>query len=565
MLQAMAIFDGWKFLAGLGIFLFGMFMMEESIRLLAGRSFKTLIRRSTGTRLRGLVTGFISTAVLQSSSAVSLMVLAFVGAGLLTLVNAVAMLMGAMVGTTCTAWIVAIFGFKFKIDAFAMPLIGIGGLLLIVFSSSSRYVNISKLVAAFGFLFLGLDFMKTSVDGFAASFDPSSFPDFGLWVYILAGIILTAIMQSSSATIAIILTALFSGVIDFPRGTAMVIGANIGTTVTVILGAIGGIPAKKQAAVSSLIFNIGTAIVIFPVLPVFSFIINDAAGLKDNPVLAIALFHTLFNLLGVLLFAPFISTQVRFLERLFPEKRIHLTRYITNTPPEVAEAALPALCREILHQLRCSFQYILTRYRLGPRKSNLVDLAQLTGQVSISYEDITRLHADIFAFYARMQAQELDEDQATELEPVIRASRSIMNATRNLDSLVAEIDEISSDDNAFMHEARSLFKKRLSELWPVITSINYQWADRQSAKDDLDRLFDRVEEADKKFIRSCAQAVASGSIQAEKVTRLLMVNRSFTQAGRMLVLSMQALVSKSFETILAQSNTAMTGESPGLS
>jgi phosphate:Na+ symporter len=130
------LMDGWKFLAGLGIFLFGMFMMEESIRQLSGRSFKMMIRRYTGTRIKGLMTGIVSTAILQSSSAVSLMVLAFVGAQLVTLVNAIAVIMGAKVGTTITAWIVAIFGFKFKIEAFALPLIGLGGIGLIVSSKS---------------------------------------------------------------------------------------------------------------------------------------------------------------------------------------------------------------------------------------------------------------------------------------------------------------------------------------------------------------------------------------------------------------------------------------------
>jgi len=164
----MPSFDECRFLAGLGIFLFGMFTMEESIKRISGRSFKTLIRRYTGTRVKGLITGFVSTAILQSSSAVSLMVLAFVGAGLMTMVNAMAAIMGSMVGTTLTAWIVAVFGFKLKIEAFAFPLIGIGGLGLIFLGSSGRYVNISKLMAALGFLFLGLDFMKTSVEDLAA-------------------------------------------------------------------------------------------------------------------------------------------------------------------------------------------------------------------------------------------------------------------------------------------------------------------------------------------------------------------------------------------------------------
>jgi len=537
------LFDGWKFLAGLGIFLFGMFMMEESIKLLAGRSFKTMIRRFTGTRVRGLIAGVVTTAVMQSSSAVSLMVLAFVGAGLMALVNAIAVIMGAMVGTTVTAWIVAVFGFKFKIDSFALPLIGIGGLGLIFLAGSKRYVNISKLLAAFGFLFLGLDFMKTSVEALAAAVDLASLPDQGLWVYVLAGIVLTAIMQSSSATIAVILTTLFSGIIDFRQGAGMVIGANVGTTVTVLLGAIGGIPAKKQAAISSLVFNVGTAVAVLAALPLMFWMVRDVFGLADNPVLGIALFHTQFNIMGVIIFFPLIPALARLLNRLFPERETILTRYILNTTPQVPEAAIEALRKEVLNQLSLSIRYIAARYGLGPRPK-----APSAGQYgkgskpgnALTYADLGRLHAEIFAFYARVQAYELDEQEAVRLEAVIRSSRSTMNATRNFYELLNEVEDIGRDDTPLMLEAFRHFKERLGKLWGVVETVT-QPAEGEAATDVLDRFFESVEEADRRFIRSCSSSVAGGIIREQEVTRLLMANRLFTQSCRMLVLSMQTL------------------------
>jgi phosphate:Na+ symporter len=142
-------FDMWMFLAGLGIFLFGIYLMEESIRLLSGRAFKSMIRRYTATPVRGILSGSVSTAVLQSSSAVSLMVLAFVGAGIMNLINAVAVMMGAKIGTTMTAWIVAVFGFKFSIEAFALPMIGIGGLGLIIPDDNPVAQNASTEYAGF--------------------------------------------------------------------------------------------------------------------------------------------------------------------------------------------------------------------------------------------------------------------------------------------------------------------------------------------------------------------------------------------------------------------------------
>lgn len=524
-------FDIWRLLAGLGIFLFGMFMMEESIKLLSGRAFKSLIRKYTGSRLRGILSGVVSTAILQSSSAVSLMVLAFAGAGLMSLANAVAVMIGAKVGTTMTAWIVAVFGFKFQIETFALPMIGIGGLGLILLANSPRYVNISKLLVAFGFLFHGLDFMKSSVEDLTAAIDISALPDLGLWVYGLAGLLLTAIMQSSSATIAITLTMLYTGVVGFGGAAAMVIGANVGTTVTVLLGSMGGIPVKKQAAFSQLIFTTGTAAVTFLLLPLLTWLVLDLLGFADNVVLGLALFHTLFNVLGAVIFYPLIPALTAFVRRRIPEpQRLHLTRYISNTSPEVAEAAIEALRKEAVNQAKWSIDFIRMMYGVDPA-------GRTRGEVT--YDDLENLHAEIFTYYARIQAYKVEEDEARRLEPYIRASRSIMNAAKNLHEQNREIDEYRREDNEFMQEAWRRYLERLKSIGEVV--------DRISAEPDSDHAgllkhaFLAVEEADRHFIRDCAKAVAAKSLREHDVTRLLMSNRLFTQSCRMLILSMQSL------------------------
>ncbi len=540
------LIDEWKFLAGLGIFLFGMFMMEESIKLLAGRSFKTMIRRYTGSRLKGLVTGILSTAILQSSSAVSLMVLAFVGAGLMTLINAIAVIFGAKVGTTVTAWIVALFGFKFKIEAFALPIIGIGGLGLILLGKSPRLANVSKLTVAFGFLFLGLDYMKISVEGFASSIDLASLPDLGLWVYVLAGLVMTAVMQSSSAAIAVILTTLFSGLIDFRTGAALVIGANIGTTVTILLGAIGGIPAKKRAALSSLLFSLVTASVVLLALPLVLWLVSDLFELADNAVMALALFHTLFNVTGVLVFLPLIPALAGFLEKLYPDKVTVLSRFILNTTPEVPEAAIAALRKEVLRQISLSIHYIAERYRIDmknhPGGAGLPHAAKAPTDLPgpIGYADLERFHAEIFAFYAQVQAYELDEQEASQMEGIIRASRSTMNATKNFHELLGEIADIGKEEKTVMTASHAAFVTRLVRLRDVVDFVT-RYPDDPETRGFLIRFFREVEEADKALIRSCAKAVAERNIREQEVTRLLMANRLFTQSSRMLILSMQAL------------------------
>ena len=539
-----AQFDQWQFLAGLGIFLFGMYLLEESVKLLAGRSLRTLIRRATGTRLKGMLVGITTTALLKSSSAVSLMVLAFVGAGLMSLANAVAVILGTNIGTTTTAWIVALAGFELKIDALALPLIGIGGVGVIFLAGSHRALNLCKLLIGFGFLFHGLSYIKESVESFAAAIDLAQLPAAGPWAYALAGTLLTAVIQSSSATLAIALTALASGIIDFPQAAGVVIGANIGTTVTVLIGAIGGIPAKKQTAVSSLVFNTLTALAVVPLLPLFFHLINDQVGLAGRPVLAIALFHTLFNLFGVVLFLPLIPALVRLLRRLFPERRAILTRYLHNATPQVAEAALAALTNEVRHQLLLSIRAIGARYGLRPvagtPAAEGLPAAGRRPPRPPTYDDLERLHAEIFTFSARIETQELDPREAVLLDGVLRASRSIMNATRTLHLLQPEAEEIDREENPLLVKAHGTFRERMRQLWVAVEELAAA-SQAEPLEEALPRHLALLEEADQAFIRACSASVARLLVHEEEVTQLLMINRFFNQSSRMLLLSLQGL------------------------
>ena len=311
-----------------------------------------MIRNYTDGRLKAIGSGALITSILQSSSAVSLMVLAFVGAGVLSMENAIGVMMGSNVGTTFTAWIVATLGFKVKIESFALPLIGIGGIGLVLFSSSQKFSQSSRLLIGFGLLFLGLNYMKESVEVFAQSFDLNLIPDYGLWLYVLVGALLTALMQSSSASIAIVLTALNSQIITFNIGVAMVIGANVGTTITVLLGAfVGGTQAKKRVGMSYLVFKIISAIVAFLGIPLFIAFIKFFIDIESNSVMGLALFHTIFNVMGVIIIFPFIGLLARLLVKIYPDHKAVLAVYIHNTPAEVVDAATTALRNEIIHLL----------------------------------------------------------------------------------------------------------------------------------------------------------------------------------------------------------------------
>ena len=542
----MSNFDLWKMLAGLGMFLFGMFQLEEAVKALSGKAFRRLIGNWTRGRWRAIGSGTLVTAVLQSSSAVSLMVLAFVGAGVLSMENGIGVMLGANVGTTFTAWIVAVLGFKIKIESFALPFIALGGLALVFTRPGSHQAQAARLLLGFGFLFLGLDYMKVSVEGFAASFDLAQLPTQALWLYVLAGVAFTALMQSSSASIALALAALHSGLLTFEMGAAMVIGANVGTTITVLLGAMGSTQAKKRVGMSHLLFNGVTALFALlglrGLLRLVGLILPGGAG----GVMGLALFHTLFNVLGVLLFFPFIGLLARFLLRLYPERKTVLTVYLDNTPVEVIEAADAALRKEIRHLLaECQ----LYQMRLLHIDEKLIFPAELPLESRAGrrlgheelYERIKLLHAEIFAYYSKLQAQKLEEGEAKELERVIYASRNLMNGLKNFKGIRGDLEEFDASENPYIESQYQLFRRRLSELCHDLNRLPGLESGEEQYRELL-KIYLRVETADRRFIKEIMAAVAGRKIREMEIASLLLVNRLFTQACRMQVFGLKDLL-----------------------
>ena len=248
--------DLWRLAAGLGLFLFGMHQLEQALTQLAGRSFKKFLRQYTAKPLRGVLAGAVTTAALQSSSVVSLIVLAFVGTGIISLASALGIVFGSNLGTTMTGWIVATIGFKLDIEALALPLITIGGFGVVWSATGTRRSGASHFVVGLGLMLMGLEFMKAGALIATTLFDPSALAGYPLIIFLLAGLLLTAIIQSSSATIMITLSALYAGAIPLDSAAAIAIGADLGTTITALLGALAGSAAKKRVAAAVVLFNV---------------------------------------------------------------------------------------------------------------------------------------------------------------------------------------------------------------------------------------------------------------------------------------------------------------------
>ncbi|WP_439489441.1 Na/Pi cotransporter family protein [Algoriphagus sp.] len=448
-------FDFWMFLAGLGIFLFGMRHLEDGIKGLAGKSFQRFIRRFTNRSWKGILTGTFVTAILQSSSMVTLLVLAFLGTGMLTLKSALGVVLGANLGTTITAWVVAALGFKMNIADFSFPFLAVGILSYLFLESRPVLKNIGGFLIGFGLLFLGLDFMKDALDAVAEQLDLSSFSRYGLWAFLLLGLIVTALIQSSSAMIVIILSALNADLIDVYQSFAMIIGANMGTTSTLLLGSIGGTADKKRLAVANVIFNSSAGIIIFLVLEPLVDSVYSFFKMTD-PLMELVLLNTLLNLAGILLFLPFLGAFQSFLKNRFKSAEPGgETLYIKNITAEFPDVALKAIRDELDHMYGYVLDFIYHNFSIGSiagKPSGWKSIFQTAININEKYDKIKRIEDELTGFYALLQEQNLDKDEAEELTESMLSLRSMVYGAKDIKDVAHNISYMSEGEDPLAQE-----------------------------------------------------------------------------------------------------------------
>lgn len=337
-----------KLVGGIGLFLLGMVLLTDGVKAFAGDSLKRALLRFTGAPWKAFCSGTLVTALVQSSSATTVTVIGFVSAGLLSFPQALGVVFGASLGTTGTGWIVALFGLKVSLSFYAMPLIGVGALMKLLAPGRWRVLGLA--LAGFGLIFVGIETLQTGMQVLASVFNLAALPSEGFWGHLLTmfiGIMMTIIMQSSSAAVAITLTALSTGVVNFEQASSLVIGAAVGTTLTGALAAIGGSVPAKRTALAHILFNLATGLIAVILLPLFLKVIIWAQthlGL-DPGATSLAAFHTFFILVGVAIFLPFVDQFAHRIEKLLPEKGSSLTRHLDSSLLNMPSIALEATRR----------------------------------------------------------------------------------------------------------------------------------------------------------------------------------------------------------------------------
>ncbi len=320
-----------QILGGTGLFLIGMVLVTDGLRGATGDSLRQVLLRFTGGRVKSLMAGAAITAAVQSSSIATVATIGFVRAGVLTFAQSLGLIFGANIGTTVTGWIVALLGLEFGVSSVAFPLVGIGALVRLFFRGRVSHFGLAA--AGFGIIFVGIDVLQSGMSGLAEYLAPHELPPDswgGRMLLVLIGVALTTVMQSSSAAVTTALAALHSGTISLQQAAAIVIGINIGTTVTAGLAAVGTSTGAKRTALAHFLFNGLTGVVAFAILPVFVWAVGEIGAqiAPGDATVLLSAFHTAFNVFGVILILPFWDRFATMVTRVVPERGPHLTRLL---------------------------------------------------------------------------------------------------------------------------------------------------------------------------------------------------------------------------------------------
>lgn len=421
---------------GLGLFLLGMALLTEGLRLLAGESLRRALVSFTGTPWKAFGSGALVTLLVQSSSATTVTVIGFVSAGLLTFPQALGVVFGASLGTTGTGWLVAGLGLKIQLGLYALPVLGVGAFLRLL--THGRKSALGTALAGFGLIFLGIDFMQESMAKLTSVVRLTDLPhDFtGHLLAMLIGVVLTVLLQSSSAAMATTLTALHTGAIHFDQAASVAVGAAIGTTVTGVLAALGGSVPAKRTALAHVLFNLVTGGLALALLPWYLRGIAHAQahwGLEPGAV-SLAAFHTAFILIGVLLFLPFTKPFARCIEHLLKDRGPRLTRHLDtsllHTPPVALEALRRALAETGCELFRALHSRLEPHTELEGEAARRVEITSALEGARHFLEKVPLVAGDAGSSRTRIAAMHA-MDHLLRLEPRLESAPGVVEMLRH--------------------------------------------------------------------------------------------------------------------------------------
>jgi len=522
--------------AGVSIFLFGMLFLEEGFKAFTGGLLENLLSKTTNKLWKALSFGIATTTIMQSSSLVSVITISFLSANLITLAAGIGIIFGANIGTTTGAWLIAGFGLKVKISAYAMPMLVFG--LILVFQKAKSLRGIGYILAGLGFLFLGIHHMKEGFEAFRDTIDLSEFAVGGypgLFLYAGIGVAATVIMQSSHATLVLIITALAAQQVTYENALALAIGANIGTTITAIIGSMSSNYQGKRLAAAHLIFNMTTGVIAIGFIYQIMWsveAVSDYVGINAGDyTLKLAVFHTIFNVIGVAIMSPFVSKLVAFLERAIPAPVREVTepRYLNDSVIDFPETLMEAVRNEVIH-LYDNAQEVMA-HGISMHRHHIFSDVSLEKNTKSSREvmdfdldqvyinKVKSLYAAVIAFISKAQAN-LPEDYGQRLFELRDASMNIVSCVKEVKHLRKNMSVYIASDNDHIRDEYNKIRFQISQMMRVIDEMR-QSEDPSLGTLDLDEIKVDLEEGNVMITGTLDSLIRDGKISAEMGTSLI--------------------------------------------
>ena len=473
-------------LSGIAIFIIGMFFMQDGFKQLSGGILEKLLEKFTSNTLYAILTGFLSTSVVQSSTIITLIVVSFLSAELLTLVQAVGIVFGSNVGSTTTAWIVSSLGVDVKISTYAFPMLVFG--VVLRFFKSNGVKGSGNVLLGLGFIFLGISYMKDGFDIMKNSIDLASYAMegyLGIIVYILIGILITVVIQSSAATLAIVITALNADSITYVNAIALAIGANVGTTLTTILASFASNENGKRVALIHFLFNLISAtfitILIYQFIDLTDFIAPFLGVSDNNYGMKLALFHTIFSVTGVILLTPAISLLVKLSEKLIQKKVSSASKpkYLNQSVLSNPDASLAALRKEIINlyeNCQKAMLHALNIHTTGLTRETLkVQLAKELTIIDTDIDEIYQknlksLYSEIIKFSSFAQENMFDF-QHKKTDELKRAAVLLVEVLRDTRDIQRNVNFYLKSKNEYIKEEYNILRKELAEMLIDINTL----------------------------------------------------------------------------------------------
>lgn len=526
--------------AGVAIFLFGMLTLENGFRQFTGGLLERILRRTTDTTAKSIGFGIVSTALMQSSSLVSVITISFLSAGLLPLIAGIGIIFGANLGTTTGAWLFATIGMKMSLSTFALPMLVFG--VVLNFQSARALKAVGAILAGLGFLFLGIDFMKAGFESFRSAVELSEYAMTGLaglLAYTGLGILATVIMQSSHATLALTLAGLATGQITYENALALAIGANIGTTVTALIGGISANTAGKRLAGAHLLFNLATAAIALMLIEPLRWSVESVSALMsiaaDDYTVKLAVFHTLFNVLGVAVMLPLLPRMAAALERWLPEAAAEAAaepKYLSTAAMDSPDSAAAAVRREVWHLFDEAF--VILAHGLHLHREQVRDSDDLEATI---HEDRERIDIDIDAVYARRvkrlynaildfisgrMSRAVSPSSTDQLHRLQQAAAGMVEAIKHVKHLRNNLTKyLVSDNEAIRREYNDLRLRMALVLRETDRLSAGRYDDATSAVLELDEIAVRARVDRESMIARVTQLVQSKQVDSAMATSLL--------------------------------------------